>query len=419
MKRYSTNYPLIFGIIFLVVGIVVEQILFILMLGVLPIVASIWMKWSDHKAKKQGKETSTERDNRIHQETIKASAKNTQAKKICCARCGVDLSLIPFRLVKKVGDKKYCDICGQMVLQGASDTVSPNVEPQPKPDVKQYPTCARCHRVILENQSVWLGNQRFCRECAKPHVDVKQAGDTADNQEQKILQAQRLANVLVQMQNVKKEEILTDICSVCRRQFPDDKLIYVDGDYYCEDCYSFTHNKGNVEKTVLTNDLHQINYEISGPFHQSLQARVVEIADRLVAGGFRFHSASIGGGANEISHSGVMAYMASYTDYDDFKNNMERDHRNREQEESKNSGGWISSLEYSYICAFLSRRSLKVCILSEDRHIILRWIDTSEESFATTRVFAEHVIEEVYDNQCTLKQLDNQELTSAFLSNWE
>lgn len=422
MKKYSTNYPLIFGIIFLIVGIVAGQIPIILLFGVVPIVASVLMKWSDHKAKQQGKETSTERANRIYQETMKASRKNAQVKKSCCARCGVDLSLIPVRQVIKIGDKKYCDVCGQVVLKAVDDMVTPKVEPQPKkvtiPDVKQYPVCARCKRIVLENQTVWIGNHRFCQECATAHTDVKNSVDTVDNQRQKTLQIQRLANVLVQIQNVRKEEILSGICSVCRRQFPDDKLIYVDGDYYCEDCYSFTHNKGSVEKKVSTDELHQISYEICGVFNQSLHSRIVEVADRLVAGGFRFHGASIGGGVNEISHSGVMAYAASYTDYDDFKNNMERDLRNREQEESKNSGGWISSLDYSYICAFLSRKSLKVYILSECGHIVLRWIDSSDKSFAATRVFAEKVIEEVYDNKCTLKQIDNQELHSAFLNNW-
>ena len=373
MKKYSTNYPLIFGIFFLIVGIDEGQIPIILLFGVVPIVVSVLMKWSDHKAKKQGKETRTERANRIYQETMKASGKNAQVKKSCCARCDVDLSLIPVRQVKKIGDKKYCDVCGQVVLKTVDDMVTP---------------------------------------------DVKKSVDTVDNQRQKTLQIQRLANVLVQIQNVREEEILSGICSVCRRQFPDDKLIYVDGDYYCEDCFSFTHNKCNVEKKISTDELHQISYEICGVFNQSLHSRIVEVADRLVAGGFRFHSASIGGGVNEISHSGVMAYAASYTDYDDFKNNMERDLRNREQEESKNSGGWISSLDYSYICAFLSRKSLKVYILSECGHIVLRWIDSSDKSFAATRVFAEKVIEEVYDNRCTLKQIDNQELHSAFLSNW-
>ena len=373
MKKYSTNYPLIFGIFFLIVGIDEGQIPIILLFGVVPIVVSVLMKWSDHKAKKQGKETRTERANRIYQETMKASGKNTQVKKSCCARCGVDLSLIPVRKVKKIGDKKYCDVCGQVVLKTVDDMVTP---------------------------------------------DVKKSVDTVDNQRQKTLQIQRLTNVLVQIQNVREEEILSGICSVCRRQFPDDKLIYVDGDYYCEDCFSFTHNKCNVEKKISTDELHQISYEICGVFNQSLHSRIVEVADRLVAGGFRFHSASIGGGVNEISHSGVMAYAASYTDYDDFKNNMERDLRNREQEESKNSGGWINSLDYSYICAFLSRKSLKVYILSECGHIVLRWIDSSDKLFAATRVFAEKVIEEVYDNKCTLKQIDNQELHSAFLSNW-
>ena len=105
MKKYSTNAPLIFGIIFLVVGIAAGQIPIILPFGVLPIVASILSKWSDYKAKKQGKETSTERANRIYQEVMNASGKNAQVKKLCCARCGVDLSLIPVRQVKKIGEK--------------------------------------------------------------------------------------------------------------------------------------------------------------------------------------------------------------------------------------------------------------------------------------------------------------------------
>ena len=57
MKKYSTNYPLIFGIIFLIVGIVAGQIPIIILFGIVPIAASVLMKWSDHKAKQQGKET--------------------------------------------------------------------------------------------------------------------------------------------------------------------------------------------------------------------------------------------------------------------------------------------------------------------------------------------------------------------------
>lgn len=82
MKKYSTNYPLIFGIFFLIVGIDAGQIPIILLFGVVPIVASVLMKWSDHKAKKQGKETRTEKANRIYQETMKASGKNAQVKEI-------------------------------------------------------------------------------------------------------------------------------------------------------------------------------------------------------------------------------------------------------------------------------------------------------------------------------------------------
>ena len=422
MKKYSTSYPLIFGIIFLIIGIFVGQIAIVLLFGVVPIGISILLKWDDHKAKKQGKETSTERANRIYQESMKASENNVLVKKSCCARCGVDLSLIPVRQIKKIGDKKYCDVCGQVVLKAVDDMVFPKVEPKIKkatiPDVKQYPTCARCKRIILESQSVWIGNHRFCQECARSHADVKKAVDTVDTQREKCIQVQRLANALGQIQELKKEEILSGVCSVCRRSFSDEKLLFVDGEYYCEDCYSFTHNNGRKEKSIATDELCQISYEISGLFNQSLHARLIEVSDRLVAGGFEFHNASVGGGVSEISHTGVMAYSASYTDYDAFKNNMESDLQKREQEECKNSGGWITSLDYSYICAFLARKTLKVYILSECGHIVLRWIDTSDKAFAATRVFAENVIEEAYDNKCTLTQIDNQGLDSAFLSNW-
>lgn len=121
--------------------------------------------------------------------------------------------------------------------------------------------------------------------------------------------------------------------------------------------------------------------------------RVVEIADCLLAGGFCFHNAKF---------SGIAAYDVLYTDYAGFKN--------------MDSG--ISAPDCSAVYAFLSRKTLRVCVLSECDGIVLRWIDNSDKSFAATRVFAEKVIEEVYDNQCTLHQIENVELHSEFLSNW-
>jgi len=432
MKKYSTNAPLIFGIIFLIVGIFAGQIPIVLLFGIVPIVISIIMKVADHKAKQQGKETSTERANRIYEASMRASGNSTIAPKICCARCGVDLSLIPARNVRKIGDKKYCDICGQVVLKAVDDMISPQPAPQikiePQTVVKQYPTCARCKRVLSNNQTVWIGNHRFCQTCATSHVsdvksnnaDVKKSVDTVDNQELKALHAQRLANVLMQIQKIREEEIQSGVCSVCKRQFMDDKLIFVDGDYYCEDCYSFMHNMGKKETVISNEGLCQISYDIGGVgvIKQSLLSRVVEIADRLVSGGFDFYEASVGGGVNEISHSGVMAYGATYTDYDEFKNNMESDFQKKEQEEQKSSGGWISSLDYSYICAFLARKTLKVYILSECGRVVVRWIDTTENAFPIARNFLEKIKEEVYDNNCDLKQIDNMELHDAFLKNW-
>ena len=127
--------------------------------------------------------------------------RGTQAKKSCCARCGIDLSNLSARQVQKIGDKKYCDVCGQVVLREVDNMISHKVEsqskkkPQPQkatvPDAKQSSVCARCKKAISENQIVWIGSHRFCRECAKAHVEVKKTTDTAEKQRQKNLRIQK------------------------------------------------------------------------------------------------------------------------------------------------------------------------------------------------------------------------------------
>lgn len=240
------------------------------------------------------------------------------------------------------------------------------------------------------------------------HTVEKRPEETAKIQKQKVAQYQRLVNVLEQIRVLQNENGPSYVCAVCGCRLLEDRAIFMDGDYYCADCCGTIHSKGSKETPNSTNTLHQISYQISGEFGQSPYTCVLEIADRLLIGGFAFCKAGVGGGVKENSRGGVMAYGATYTDYDNFRNNAESDFRKHKH----------SALNDLRVCAFLARNTLKVYILSERGQIILRWIDTSDRAFAVTRVFAEKVIEEVYDNRCTLEQIDNVQLHDAFLSNW-
>lgn len=414
MKKYSAIYPMIFGIIVSIVGICVKQVGVILLFGVLPILLSVCFMISERKRKKQEKITSAKTTENTKSEPQKTPANNPQLKKPCCVRCGVDLSLLEKHRIKKIGDKAYCDVC-EKILNGKTDNgTSPQTEPQKGNAEKEQETqtCVRCKKKVSQSQIVWVGNHRFCSECVKTFGATKKP-EVEDHEKQRDAQLQNVANVLEQVERLKKEEASSKVCSICRRQIPDAKWIFVNGEYFCEDCYDFTHNKGKATTEGSAPDLYQISYEIRGALSQSLFLRVTEIADRLIEGGFVFHS--VGVGADELSYSRCAAYKVVYTDYYDFKNNMDNALQKLEEE---NSADHLIFLNNPYVCAFLSRNTLKVCVVSMGEHIVLRWFDTSYRAFDATRVFAEKVVEEVYNNQCTLKQIDNTQVHSAFFENW-
>ena len=292
------------------------------------------------------------------------------------------------------------------------------------------PVCARCKKSIEDAQTVWIGNHRFCQACAKmPAASANPAEwkngcarnraelETPARIQQKRQQSQReLMAVLTQICDIKKEEQNLRICFICKRNISENELIFVDGNYYCRECYEFGQNARSTQP--LVEGLCQISYEIGGLLWCTDLDRLSAVTDRLIDGGFVFHTACVGGGINEITHGGIMAYNASYKDYVAFKNNMEKDFRKAEQEERSGTNGVVGSLDYSYIRTFLSRNSLKVCVHSENGGIRLYWIDSSDKAFGATRVFAESVNEEAFGNEGVLNTIDSIQLTPNFLNNW-
>lgn len=372
MKRYSWIYSLIFGIIWFIVGYIVEKIEISVLFGVIPINLSFILKGIEHKNKHK-----------------------YNAPKTCCARCGINLSGHSFWEIKKIGNKKYCADCMQAILKKGDKTVS-HKTPVHQNSVsitnkKDKYVCARCKKTVTEGQFVFIGNHRFCKECANPYTD-KPIIHSQKLQKEKTLEIQRLVNVLAQVHKIREINESYGTCAVCKNRFPYDSMIFADGSHYCKNCFeSFRYHKQ--KNTSPTNNLSkQICYEIRG-IHDRAFSCIGEISDRLLIGGFKFHKALVGKKNTDSE--------AFYTEYDDFKKNTE-----------KNS-------DHLYICIFLSRGSLKVCIRAKYDRTVLGWFDNSDHYFASTRVFTEAIGEEVYNNNCSVDQIDNIRPDSDFFENWQ
>lgn len=406
MKKYSNLYPLIFGVIFFIVGIFSGQIFISVFFGVVPSVIAILLMIGDCKG-----------------------GKNVKS---CCARCGIELSLVPFMRLKKIGDKKFCDACVNAIVKSFDDTCADQSSVQKKISYPEkatlYKVCHECKKIVAITDVVIMDGYPVCKKCADANKTTVSSIYQAHLKKQKDIQIQKLVGQLDQLYDKRKKEEAAGLvkanlksgfmCVRCKKTIEAADVIYIDGIAYCSACCGFLYDCDYTENEIIDrhDDIKQISYKIDGISGQSLFLRVVNIAERLITGGFSFSKAVIGG-VDEIGNIGVSTHDASYTDYKSFKTNMESDFIKRKQEEYENSDGAISSLEYSYIHAYLYRNTLKVYIAAENNYVILRWFDDTDKYFNTTRIFAMSIIDELYNN-CSLVQINNIRTDEEFLSNW-
>ncbi len=313
MKKQSPFYPIIFGAIFLVIGVCVKQPFLIICMGAVPIIIGILLIISE-KREKNGSEV-------LFAKKKKKQAIPIAEKIVCCSRCGADLTNSS-KSVRKIGEKTYCKTCKAIVF----DAYMP---PKPQDNSKHF-TCSRCGGMVAESQEVVLDNLPYCKICAQ----------------------------IISEKN--KTEVSAD--SLCE-----------------------------ADSTIPSNDLLQISYEISGITGASLRSQITSIADRLIEGGFSFCKAN-----TETENNGDCG--VPYTDYSSFKN--------------------LEQKGYSRLSAYLSRNTLKVCVAAQKGRTVLRWFDATDKTFATTRIFVEGIAEEVYANQCFVKQIGNAKFDGAFFDNW-
>lgn len=107
-------------------------------------------------------------------------------------------------------------------------------EPAPMQEHRQTYFCARCKKQLAEQDCVWIGNHRFCRDCAKASEHI--VADTERYRDPKFAVALKTSDQSP-LPNPPKQEKREIKCSRCGRDMPDPfHRIKDDGYRLCDQC---------------------------------------------------------------------------------------------------------------------------------------------------------------------------------------
>ncbi len=109
-------------------------------------------------------------------------------------------------------------------------------------------------------------------------------------------------------------------------------------------------NKWDIDKTMLVYEFEQ-SWEEKMKWYAKNDSRypLMAISEYLLSNGFRFIRADVGGGVDEVSHTGAVAYDAEYTSFESFRDNFDSDYDQADAEATEKYGQWFSHLNYEYI----------------------------------------------------------------------
>lgn len=157
-----------------------------------------------------------------------------------------------------------------------------------------------------------------------------------------------------------------------------------------------------------TEDRTQAGYRITTKdcvFYNQQHLNAVAWTEYFLAKGYTFCYADVGGGVDEVNHTGDKAYYADYHDFSDFKKNMFEDFMMKVQRERDDSGGWVS-LNFKYICTYLQKGKTKLYISSLGRGAVIRWFDLSRDHKEQLDDIIAECCTAIYNDQCSISGLD-------------
>lgn len=88
---------------------------------------------------------------------------------------------------------------------------------------------------------------------------------------------------------------------------------------------------------------------------------------------YSFCTASTSGGTDEVSHTGYSSYGVQYTDYMEFKKRIVSDFEEESERQCRESGQWITILNFRNVDAFLKKENALVCIMIFANRLRILW----------------------------------------------
>lgn len=89
-------------------------------------------------------------------------------------------------------------------------------------------TCARCKKEIADEESKWIGNHRFCSECATP---IK-------------------TSIIAPLATHKEEK--TYICARCKKEITDEESKWIGNHRFCRKCGTMSYSKNTSDQSIYT-----------------------------------------------------------------------------------------------------------------------------------------------------------------------
>ncbi len=342
MKKHSNFYPLIFGVVMLVIGLIVQQYIVALLFGVLPIMISvylfIWVKDKQGSNENNGANcypSTTIHSTRPYKKDGYIFNLNPEKYKDCKAFTS---SLKEFLRL----DSKYNVFYRYIAIDKANNQLY------------------EIHTKVVGFEGEYV-HTKAVEDFVEPpcKLNFDEFLKLADSIYPGI-------SVLYEGINENNYELYQEVLE-CWNRIPKEKKPLKKGDIDRSRIrYVFSQTYEERDKWL---DNHPYRYPL------------VAISEFLFLEGFDFVRAVIGGGVDEISHTGDKSYSADYESFEEFRDNFDKDLAQATEEAQKAYGGWVSSLNYGFILAELEKESITFNVIISERQVRISWSNLDKEQF--------------------------------------
>ena len=122
----------------------------------------------------------------------------------------------------------------------------------------------------------------------------------------------------------------------------------------------------------------------------------------------------MGGGINEIGHTGDMAYSAEYHDFSNFKENMYTDFLERRKSEIEKPAGLVTDMNFNYIHISIKKDKIKILLSCFCDYLQILCFDFGEEYKDRMRKMISDCSVKIFQIECIISEIESP-LSEAFI----